>query len=220
MIKIKVWEDFVCPYCYIAMKNWELAAAEAGAESETEVLSFELNPEADPAASEGWLDSLSVSLGSRENALQGLRHSVEMARAAGLAIDVEKAVMSSSHEAHRVLQYAKRQSNALGKAFFKRAQRAFFAEGRALNEPQTLLELAAEVGLSREAVQEVLEKKLFEKEIAREQHLAEARPINYVPFFIFPSGRTIEGVLSKEQLLAEIRRETGAAAPADEGAGQ
>lgn len=205
---IKVWEDFVCPYCYIGMKNLEDAAAELGITPEVEVLSFELEPERDPEKAENWADSLAEYFGGdREKALQGMTHSVGMAEDCGLEVNIDIAMISSTHEAQRLLQYAKRQSLALGKAFFKRAQLAFFNEGAKLNDKETLLRLAAEAGLDRDEAAAVLREKRFEEEIAAEQRAAEERRIDYIPYAVFPSGQSIQGVLTKKDFLEALRKE-------------
>lgn len=208
-MRIKVWEDFVCPYCYIGMKHLEEAAMKLGIGLEIEVLSFELEPERPEGAEMTLYESLMESCGVGEaEAAKMFSHSVSLAEEAGLPIEMAKAKVNSTHRAHRLLQYAKSVDAAKGKVFFQKAQRGYFAEGRSLEDPAFLLEAAEAAGLGRAEAEQVLaDEGAFAEEVREEQAAAEARQINYVPYFIFPSGYFIEGVLGEEDFVKALEAE-------------
>lgn len=211
-MKVKIFEDIVCPYCYIGMKNLETAAANLGLEVEAEVLSFELDPERDDETDVGVVESLEEMYGlTEEEALAKFSHSTEMAREAGLEIDMLQAKVTNTHKGHKLLQYAKTEGK--GTEFFHLAQVAYFAKGLPLNDPEVLVDLAAEAGLDPAKAREVLESDAFEAEVEAEQRAAEEKQINYVPHVVLPSGRFVEGVLTVpmlEEALREEVAETGA----------
>ncbi len=230
-MKIQVWVDYSCPYCYIGKKIFETArAALPGRDFDLELMSFQLNPNL-MYQGDTVLQYLAKTYKlSMEEARAKNLHSEKFAAHVGLEINNETAKMTNTRDAHRVFQMAKRLGKSLdfgqakgqgltqgqdfglnfgfgdgfyfsfGAFVFDRIQRAYFAEGALISDHETLATLAADCGMERAAVLEMLRTEQFHAEVQKEHDLAVEKQIQYVPHFVLPSGDFIEGVLSVRRL--------------------
>src|SRR5690606_5211384 len=114
-MKGQIWSDVICPYCYIGQREFERALAAFPEQNHVEVewKSFELDREAPVRSPDDMYGHLAKKYGrSREQAEQMVAGVVERARSVGLDYDMGRAVMGSSFDAHRMIQYAKAHGKA------------------------------------------------------------------------------------------------------------
>ena len=198
-MKIEIWSDIACPFCYIGKRKLEKAIQKLDDFSQVEVewKSFQLNPDlvSDPSLST--LDYLSQSKGwSMEQTLQVTSQVVSMAKEEGLNFDFTQTVVANTKKAHRLLHLAKESGHQ--DQLKERLLKAYFSEGKNVDDSVTLLQLAEEVGLEKHSAEATL---LSEKYIdALEQDAYESRLIGVqgVPFFVFDRKFGISGAQPDE----------------------
>ena len=189
-VKIKVFSDYVCPYCFLA----EFPLKEAIKEKDVEVewLPFELRPLPKP------------TLKPEDDYLKTVwRQSVyPLARKMGVEIELPSiSPQPHTHLAFEGYQYAKEHSKAL--EYNDRILRAFFQENQDISRLDVLARLASEIGLNGKEFKEALSARKYK--IAHQQALeyGEQLGINSVPTFMI-GDRILSGLLSKENLEREI----------------
>jgi predicted DsbA family dithiol-disulfide isomerase len=193
-MKIEIWSDVMCPFCYIGKRRFEdaLQQFEHMDEIEVEWKSFQLNPniETDPnlninqylADVKGW---------NVEYAQQMNDHVTEMAAQVGLTYDFDKAVVANSFNAHRLSHLAKKHGvgDAMEEALFK----AYFTDGKNIDDKNTLADLGISIGLNAEVVKQTLDSNDFadavKDDIAEAQYLG----ISGVPFYVMNNKYGVSG---------------------------
>jgi predicted DsbA family dithiol-disulfide isomerase len=205
-MKIEIWSDIMCPFCYIGKRQLETALAEfPESEFEIEWKSFQLDPTITPQSGKDVYTFLAERKGiSVEQSIEMHKGVVERAKSVGLEYHFDKAIISNSLTAHRIIQLAKTKNlgDAMEEIFFK----AYFTEGRDLNDTQTLIELATKAGLDSNEVNEVIENgNLFLKDV--ESDITEAQEIGVqgVPFFVFDRKYAVSGAQPVEAFVQTIK---------------
>ncbi|HLU17299.1 MAG TPA: DsbA family oxidoreductase [Edaphocola sp.] len=193
-MKIEIWSDVICPFCYIGKRNFEAALKQFEHASELEIVwkSFQL----DPSIPEDLEESQETYLSKRKGlALQQVKAMLaqvsEMARGVGLQYQLEKSVVANTKKAHRLIQMAK--TKGLGDEAEESLFHAFFIEGRNIADNHELQSIGLAIGLSKDEVSEALSDAQYEQ--AFHQDLAEAQQlgISGVPFFVFDRKYGISG---------------------------
>ncbi|MCR9014833.1 DsbA family oxidoreductase [Aquiflexum gelatinilyticum] len=198
-MKIEIWSDIMCPFCYIGKRRLESALADFEYADHVQVQwkSFLLNPDMVTDPSKSTLEYLSETKGwSMAQTKQVSQQVVDMAAAEGLVYHMDKTVVANAKNAHRLLQLAK----TLGKGgeMKERLLKAYFTEGTNIDDKATLTALAMEVGLAESRVVECLDSGEFAEKV--EQDIYESRLIGVrgVPFFVVDRKYGISGAQPKE----------------------
>jgi predicted DsbA family dithiol-disulfide isomerase len=156
-MKIEIWSDIMCPFCYIGKRQLETALeAFPGNDFEIEWKSFQLDPTITPQSGKDVYTFLAERKGmSLEQSKEMHKSVTERAKSVGLDYHFEKAIISNSLTAHRIIHLAKAKKlgDEMEEIFFK----AYFTDGKDLNDDQTLIELGTQAGLAAAEVKEVVE---------------------------------------------------------------
>ncbi|HOZ39379.1 MAG TPA: DsbA family oxidoreductase [Flavobacteriales bacterium] len=206
-LKVEIWSDVVCPFCYIGKREFERALAEFEHRDSVEVVwrSFELDPEAPPRSEHDMYGMLVAKYGgTRADAQARVQGVVDRARTVGLEYAMDKAVIGSSFDAHRVLQYAK--TVAKGNAMKERLFKAYFTEGAHLADVPTLIRLASEVGLDGAAVAEMLTTIAFTDAVRKDEAEARQLGVRGVPFFALDRKFAVSGAQQSDAFLGALRQ--------------
>lgn len=194
-MKITIWSDFVCPFCYIGESHLREAIAQVDKSEafDIEYRSFQLDPTGHYIPNSNYVETLAQLKGMPlAQAEQMTTHVKEMAKATGLELNYDKAVYANTMDAHRVFQLAK--EKGLGNDFFNRFYRGHFVEGANLEEHETILQLAQEVGLAKEVVEFVLnDAKQYANAVQDNISFAGSIGVQGVPFFIFDEKYAVSG---------------------------
>ena len=212
-MRVDIWSDVVCPWCYIGKRRFELALAEYEGADDVEIVwrSFELDPEAPRMREGSSTESLAAKYGMTiERAEAAQANVTEIAAGVGLAYRLGDTRQGNSFDAHRLLQLARR-SGSQG-ALKERLMQAYFTEGEPIGDPDTLARLAAEVGLDAEEVAETLAGDRSPKTCAPTSYRARLG-IRGVPFFVIDGRLGVEGA-QPETLLIEALRQASASTAA------
>lgn len=193
-INIDIWSDIVCPFCYIGKRNFEAALEQNGLKDKVDVTwhSFELSPDAETNPEATIYEDLATRKGwTVENSRQIHKQVTETAKEAGLDYNFDIAVPANSKNAHRLLHLAKKHNvqNEVKESLF----RAYFTEGKNIDDEQTLAEIGLDAGLLKEDVVETLENKRFESEIMTDIQEASNIGVQGVPFFVFNRKYGVSG---------------------------
>lgn len=190
-VHIQIWSDVVCPWCYIGTTNLRKALGDTDA---TVVFrSFQLDPTA-PAQPVPSLQHLRAKYGPQAD--QMMDHVTEVAARAGLTYHMRDSWAGQTLDAHRVLHHAL--AEGLQDELAMRIFAAQFTEGRSLFDADSLVGLCEDVGLSGDAVREVLASDAYAGDVARDIAQARTYGITGVPFFVFDERLAVSGAQSVE----------------------
>ncbi|SHH80264.1 DsbA family oxidoreductase [Flavobacterium johnsoniae] len=205
-MKIEIWSDIMCPFCYIGKRQLETALEQfPDNDFEIEWKSFQLDPTITPEPGKDVYTYLAERKGMTVEQSKEMHKGVaERAKSVGLEYNFDKAVISNSLEAHRIIQLAKTKNlgDEIEEIFFK----AYFTEGRDLNDGPTLIELAEKAGLDKNDVLEVLKSdNLYLKEIEHDIEEAQQIGVQGVPFFVFDRKYAVSGAQPVEAFVQTIK---------------
>ncbi|PPF64596.1 disulfide bond formation protein DsbA [Clavibacter michiganensis] len=196
-IKVDVWSDIACPWCYIGKRKLE-AGVEAFAtqpgtpEVEIEYHSFELSPDTPVDFDGDEVEFLSQHKGiPAEQARQMLTRVVGIAEDVGLHYDYDALQHANTVKAHELIHYAK--SKGLQLQAKERLLKAYFEEGRNVGRVDDLADLAAEIGLDRDDVVRSLESGEYLAAVRADQRQAQEYGIQGVPFFVIDGKYGVSG---------------------------
>lgn len=200
-MRVDIWSDVVCPFCYIGKKRLEAAAVEAGVELEVFWHSYQLDAEAPERQEVSNSERLAVKYGRTLAEVEEMQRNIaQMAKAESIEFNWEGANSGNTFNAHRLIHLA--QSKGLG----NEAKEAFFfsymTQGLPIGERQTLEDVAARIGLNPVEVDDLLDSDEFadfvkyDEEVAREQ-----LKVTGVPFFVFDQRIALAGAQPKEVFL-------------------
>lgn len=219
-MKIDIWSDVVCPWCWIGKHRFEQGLALLGEEAppvEVTWHPFQLDPDAGTTPVP-LREAYVAKFGSAERTAQILSQTQTTARAEGLPMDFDQGqVRVTTLPAHRLMWLAGREGMqaAVGEALF----RAHFVHGRNLADPQTLIEAAAAGGIAAERVTALLAGQEGVADIQAQLAQAQALGIQSVPTFVINDRYALQGAQPPEafaQALRQIAAEAaGPSAPAD-----
>ncbi|MGO4772912.1 DsbA family protein [Flavobacterium sp. W22_SRS_FK3] len=204
-MKIEIWSDIMCPFCYIGKRQMEAALTEfPNDEFEIEWKSFQLDPSITPQANKDVYTFLAERKGiSLEQSKEMHKGVAERAKSVGLNYHFEKTIISNSLTAHRIIQLAK--TKKLGDQMEEVFFRAYFTEGRDLNDSSTLIELGIQAGLDANEVSEVIENEnIYLNDVKTD--IAEAQEIGVqgVPFFVFDRKYAVSGAQPVQAFVQTI----------------
>jgi len=214
MVRLDIFSDPVCPWCYIGKALLDRALEQHPDHPfVVEWQPFQLNPDMPPGG-EDRRAYLEAKFGSKINAARAYAQVEVAATAAGVVIDFEQMPrMPNTLNAHRLIHWAGlegRQSAAMSALF-----RAYFRDGRDIGEPEVLAAIGGEIGMDREMVARLLASDADLEPIREREAHARGRGINAVPTFIIADQHALQGAQPTElwgRVIEDINRQmTGAA---------
>jgi predicted DsbA family dithiol-disulfide isomerase len=200
-VKIEVWSDIVCPWCYIGKRRLESALAGFGHEVDVEWRSFQLDPAFPRGEAIPVYEGLARKFGAAD--VRGMTENVSrLAEAEGLHYDYDHAVMVNTFDAHRLAHHAKAQG--LGGEMHERLMRAQLIEGETLNDVDTLVRLSEDIGV--DGAREVLTTDRHTADV--EADIREARLLGAtgVPFFVLDRKYGVSGAQPVEVFSSALRQ--------------
>ena len=199
-MKVEIWSDVVCPWCYIGKRRFEAALAELPYRDQVEVewKAFELDataesaPAGEPAGEDEYAIRLAAKYGTDVGgAQQMIDRMTEQAAAEGLDFHFERAVRANTVDAHQVLHLAGKRG--VQDAVKERLLLAYFTEGEAVGDGETLVRLAAEAGLAAGEVRATLDEGRYVGAVRADEAEAQALGIRGVPFFVVDRKYGVSG---------------------------
>ena len=206
-MKIEIWSDVVCPFCYLGKHKFENALAQfAGSDNiEVEWKSFQLNP--------GLVTDTTISIHQYLAEVKG--YPVEQAlkmnerfsvsgKVFGLEYNFDKIIVANSYMAQNLIHFAKNQGkqNEIEERLFE----AYFTEGKNIDDVSILVLLATEIGLNVEGLEQALENKAYDKQVQKDIDEASQLGIHGVPFFVFNGKYAVNGAQETSVFLDTLKK--------------
>lgn len=209
-MKIEIWSDFTCPYCYIGKRRLDLAIEQFGRKEyiDIEYKSYELDPSAENGSCrkhDMFMQQHQLQADEVAELFEQISH---QAREIGLDLRLENIVHTNTFHAHRLVKHACKQG--IGELFVERLFELYFVREQNIGERDVLLALAEELGFDRGEADELLCLNKHSKKVRHEEELAAELGITGVPFFIFNETYAISGAQPIEvylDLLEEVWEE-------------
>ena len=206
-MRIDIWSDVVCPWCYIGKRNFEDALSRFEHRDAVEVRwrSFELDPGA-PRMREGdYASRLARKYGvGADEARAMIDRMTEAGRRAGVDMRFDLSRPGNTFDAHRLLHLAA--DRGVQDAVKERFLAATFTEGAPIGDADTLTRLAAEAGLDAEEAREVLAGDAYADEVRADEQEATELGISAVPFFVVDGKLGIPGAQPPDVILRVLDR--------------
>lgn len=205
-MRVEVWSDVVCPWCYIGKRRLEKALAAFDHADEVEVVwrSFQLDPAHPKGVREPIYEHLAKKFGGSPAEVRAMTDQVKtLAAQDGLAYDFDRATAVNTFDAHRVAHLAK--AHGLGNEMHERLLRAHLSEGETVDDTETLVRLAAEVGVPADAVTRVLASDEYTRDVEDDIRQAQMFGATGVPFFVLDRAYGISGAQPVETFLSALR---------------
>lgn len=192
-MRVDIWSDVVCPFCYIGKKRLEKAAEQAGIELEVFWHSYELDPNAPARQEVSNTERLAVKYGRTVAEVEEMQRNIAaMAKQEGIEFNWQKANSGNTFNAHRLIHLA--QSLGLGNEAKEALFYSYMTQGLAIGERETLEDVASRIGLNPVQVDDVLDSDEFAEFVKYDEEVAnEQLKVQGVPFFVFDQRVALAG---------------------------
>ncbi len=198
-MKVEIWSDVVCPFCYIGKRKFENALKDFDHPENVEIewKSFQLDPEAKPVAGQSLHQYLANRKGvSPEKGKEMNDYMSGVAKEVGLQYNMDTAIVSNTLDAHRLLHLAQKHGlqNETKEALFK----AYYTDSKNIGDTETLAAIGESVGLDANEIRTMLQGNEYTKEVQQDQYKAQQLGIQGVPFFVFNNKYAVSGAQPTE----------------------
>ncbi|MDN5287520.1 MAG: DSBA-like thioredoxin domain protein [Mucilaginibacter sp.] len=193
-MKIEIWSDVMCPFCYIGKRRFEEALHQSGYQDQIEVewKSFQLNPDMKTNPDLNIVQYLADTKGWTVDYSQQMHdHLTQMAAEVGLTYHFDQAIVANSFNAHRFSHLAKKYG--LGDKAEEALFKAYFTDGQNIDKQDTLIKLGVEIGLDAEEIKQVLDADTYADDVKHDIAEAQQLGIQGVPFFVLNNKYGISG---------------------------
>lgn len=208
-MKVEIWSDIACPYCYIGKRKFENALAKFSHSDEIEIVwhSYELNPDLPRKATgityyDYFAETHDSTPAEAKRSLQGM---VDLAKEVGLEYNFEKLIVANTFDALRLIKLAKKHKLAdqAEEVLFK----AYFVEGKNISDRSTLVALGTSIGLQEAEINDVLNSDEFVVDIEADIRYSEDElDLEFIPFYLFNGKDVIQGSLAEEEYLEVLNQ--------------
>jgi predicted DsbA family dithiol-disulfide isomerase len=213
-MKVEIWSDVACPWCYIGKRRIEGALAQFEHQDQVEILwrSYQLDPQAPRTSEETMNELLARKYGmSQKQAAAANDHVSAIAAQDGLQYHMEQVQYGNTFDAHRLIHLAA--SHHLQQEMEERFFKAYFTEGAKLGDAETLVKLAAEVGIDAEEARAVLTSDRYADEVRADIQRARRLGVQGVPFFAIDEKYGVSGAQPAEVLREVLEQAWSEAHP-------
>ena len=200
-MKVEIWSDVVCPWCYIGKRRFERALSELdpSIEIEVEFKPYQLDPTASPGTTQPVREAYAKKFGGPEQAERIIANITEVAAAEGLDFHMDRALRANTRLAHRLISWTFSTAGPGAQdAMKERLLKAYFIDGQNVGRAEPLADLASELGYDRETVLTMLESDVGVEELEADLALAYELGITAVPTYVIDGRWSIPGAQDPE----------------------
>ena len=214
-MKVEIWSDVVCPWCFIGKRRFEQAAAAFPHPVEVVYRSFELDPSAPVGGTETVTASLAQKYGGEARVAQMQEHVAQLADEVGLHLRLDETLHTNTVDAHRLLHLAlERGGPELQHALNEALLAAYFEDVRDVSDHAVLREIAVGAGLDAAEVDDVLAGDRYRDAVVADIEQARAYGAGGVPFFVFEGAYAVSGAQPTEVFADVLEQVWEATRPA------
>lgn len=204
-MKIEIWSDVMCPFCYIGKKHFETALENIPYKDNIEVewKSFQLNPDLSKTEVTSVKEYLIEAKGVSEEQVIGMNNQIaEMGKTVGIDFNQENSKVVNTSDAHRLIHFAqsKGKGNEIEEALFK----AYFTDGKNVADYTILSEIGEEIGLNKTEVLEMLNSDAYVFDVASDILDARNIGVSGVPFFVVDRKYAMSGAQPVEYFVSAL----------------
>lgn len=208
LMKIEVWSDFVCPFCYIGKRRLEMALDQFSHKNEVDVefKSFELDPNAQLYSGKSIHEVLASKYGmSIEEAKKNNEQLEQQAASIGLIFNFEEMKPTNTFDAHRLAKWAKVQEKE--KSVTENLLLAYFTDSKNISDLEVLADIAEASGLDREKALSVLkDKTAYANDVRVDEGIAKQYGVSGVPYFIINQKYAISGAQPLDTFVGALQQ--------------
>lgn len=206
-MKVEVWSDVVCPFCYIGKRKFETALSQFADSSNIEIVwkSYQLQPDMsndyNKSVYELVSEKYSVPL---EQSRASHNKLTQTAKEVGLVYNFDKAKPVNTFKAHQLIQFAK--ANGKQEEAEETLFRSYFTDGKNINDLNTLLEIGSSIGLDKTALKSALENGTYISNVQADIDESQQIGVSGVPFFVFNRKYAISGAQEPKAFLETLQK--------------
>ena len=208
-LRIEIWSDVICPWCYIGKTRFDRAVERLGDEIDLEVTyrAYQLDPTARPGVTEPVAEAYSRKFGGPDQAHQVISRVTSAAAEDGIDMRLDRALRANTLLAHRLLWWASTPECPASQAAVQdRLMRAYFTDGDDIGDPERLAELLSDLGVDPASTTDFLSGDAGVTEVAREIERAGEHGISAVPTFVVDGQWAIPGAQDVDTFERVLRR--------------
>lgn len=207
MMKVEIWSDVMCPFCYIGKRKFETAFAQFPHKDKVQLVwkSFQLSPELKTQPAKNIHQFLAEHKGISVQEAKGMNDYVtQLAKQVGLTYNFDSSIVANSFNAHRFTHFAKQHNkqNEAEELLF----RSYFTDGKNIDDLQTLVALGKEIGLDETALKAALENGSYADDVRADIHEAGQVGVRGVPFFVFDRKYAVSGAQESGAFLGALQK--------------
>ena len=206
-MKVEIWSDVICPWCYIGKRRFEMALANFAQRESVHVIwrSFELDPNSPPQYLGTMEEMLARKYGvSPQQAAAMNARVTALAKEVGLEYRLTNARPGNTFDAHRLLHYAAAQQ--LGDRATERIMHAYFSELLPVGDRAALARIAPEFGIAENEALAMLESDGYSDAVRADESRAAEFGITAVPFFLFDEKSSVSGAQPVEVFAKALQQ--------------
>lgn len=206
-MKVEIWSDIMCPFCYIGKRNFEQALEKFENKDKIKIQwrSFELSPEMKTDPSKNTYEYLAENKGWTLDYTKKVHAQLtQTAKEAGLDYNFDTVIPANSFNAHRLSHLAAKhqvQNEAAERLFA-----AHFTDGKNVDDEDTLVQLGVEIGLPEGEIREMLKSDAYAEEVENDKYAARQVGVQGVPFFVFNNKYAVSGAQPSEMFLETLQK--------------
>jgi len=204
-MRVDIWSDIVCPWCYVGKRRFETALAAFEGRDDIEIVhhAFQLNPQAPRGRTSSRGEMLMAKYGlTPEQLVATDARMTQVAADEGLEYHLEATATGNTRDAHQLVHLAREYD--VEDAMIERLYRAYFTEGRSVFDQDSLVELATDVGLDADEVRDALSEGRYEPDVDEDLDIARRVGITGVPFFVFDAKYGLSGAQQSSVFLEAL----------------
>ena len=207
-MKIEIWSDIMCPFCYIGKRHFEVAKAQMPFRDDIQVVwkSFQLDP---TLSFEGGTETVEEYLTQRKGMSKDqtkamLDQITERGKAVGIVFNQEDSIPVNTLQAHRMIHFA--QDNGLASQMEEALFKAYFTDNKNIGQQEVLADLAQEIGLDRTEAIEYLKSDNGTESVYADIQEAKNMKVSGVPFFVIDRTYAISGAQPINMIAQTLRQ--------------
>lgn len=206
-MKVEMWLDFVCPFCYLGKAKFEKALENFPDKENVELIykSFELNPNASKMQTDTMSEFVSKEYGMTIEQVQENNKSLTAeAKEVGLVYNLDKAMPVNTLYAHKLLQYAKeigKEAEVVSLIF-----KTYFTDNKNISDIDTLVKISKEACLEEEVVREILNSDKYTDKVLQDEKDSQDIGVDVVPYFLIDKKYTVAGAQSIETIREALEK--------------
>lgn len=203
-MKIAIWSDIACPYCYIGKRKLDIALCQFPHRDniELEWHSYELDPELPKKATDQSIYSYFAQKFdmSEEEARISEGKVAKLAKEVGLNYDFDKLIVANTSDALRLVKLAN--ESGLATEAEEVLFDAYFVKGLDISNQNVLVQLGTRIGLKDADILSLLSSDKYIADIKKDIEYSENKyDLEYIPFYIFNDKQIVQGSIASEKYL-------------------